>query len=114
MIRVGEMRPGAIYRGTRRDGRANTYCTVMDPVKARRLASRLRARPVELLKAEQARVLRAIERGHVIIEMFIRYTDGQDKRVEKRLSRFGVAPTERAHVREVKKRPGYAAAREAA
>lgn len=101
------MVPGRIYRKTRAAG--NTYLTVMAPESVKRLGKRLSSKHLLARHGDEARVLHAIERGHVILEMFVRYTDDNDKRQESRLSRFGLAPTERVYAREVQSKPGYVA-----
>jgi len=105
MIRAGEMIPGGVYRKTRNPG--NAYCTVLATASVQRLGKRLARKPMLALRGDEARVLRAIERGHMIVELYVRYIDDKGKRQEARLSRFGLAPTERINAREVQSKPGY-------
>ena len=106
-MKASELEPGRIYRRTTRAvGMPNSYYVVMEAVPVRRLEKRLRKKGLLTLKAEDARVLAAINRGDVIVEGWHRYT-ASDKSKQEFRTRFGIGQNANPRLREVKAKPGY-------
>jgi hypothetical protein len=105
VIKVSELKEGAIYRRTRSGaGIPNTYAMVVNPKRVARMRKRLVAK---LNKSPQeARALGIIERGDVLMELYFRYTTESGAKKEGS-SLFGLDPTADVALREVQRRPGY-------
>lgn len=110
MLKATQLTPDTLYRHTRRSrGFPNTYYKVLDPRQVKKLRKRLEAKhPYRRTTPEQT-ALRALERGHVMLEAFRRWISESGQKVETRTV-FGVPPVDEIRLRAVKSKPGYAKA----
>lgn len=107
MLTARDLELGALYRHTRvTQGLPNTYYKVLEPWRVKGLKKRLERRNSLSLNTRDLSILRSIERGHVLVESYHRYTNTACQKVEYRTV-FGVGPGESVHLRRVKSRPGY-------